>query len=61
MEHDFEVIIKEKLIQFMVDNNLVSSTVSDGCGNRAVIKKNKHGFFKVQITNESTERTGLDV
>jgi len=57
---DFEEIVRESFLAFLVENKLAKGTIDDGCGNKATVTKNKHGFFKVLITTETTERGNED-
>jgi hypothetical protein len=46
--------INSDVINFLVANNLDKITVDDGCGQKAVIRINKNGEYKIQITSSET-------
>ena len=52
----FERLVKDKFVDFLKDNELAGGVINDGCGNRATVKKDKHGFYKIVITQETTDR-----
>jgi hypothetical protein len=57
----FERMIQEDFIKFLDKHELATGTVTDGCGSKAVVKKNKHGFYKITVTTETTDRGLQDV
>lgn len=52
----FEAFVKSKFIDFLVEHEMAEGTISNGLGSKATVKRDKHGFYKVIITNESTSR-----
>jgi hypothetical protein len=57
----FERMVQEEFIKFLGDNKLPKGTIFDGCGNKATVKKDKHGFYKITVTQETTDRGLQDV
>ena len=52
----FKDFIDTKFIPFMQENEMVEGTISNGLKYKAYVKKDKHGFYRVKITEESTSR-----
>lgn len=50
MISNFEQYVKETVIPQMKEAEMVKMTVTDADGNRALISKDKHGYFKVTFT-----------
>ncbi|MGA4519281.1 hypothetical protein ACPA0F_18645 [Solibacillus silvestris] len=50
MSSQFEQYVKDVIIPQMQKSELVRMTVSDADGSKALIVRDKHGFFKVTYT-----------
>lgn len=46
--------VNSDVVNFLANNCLDKITVDDGCGQKATIKINKNGEYKVQITSSET-------
>jgi hypothetical protein len=52
----FNKFVKNEFIQFMNKHELAEGSISDGVGNKALVKRDKHGFYKIRLVSESTSR-----
>lgn len=46
--------VNSDVVNFLAANGLDKITVDDGCGQKATIKINKNGEYKIQITSSET-------
>lgn len=46
---DFEEFVKRYFLPLMKKFDLVSGSLSNGVGDKVVIKKNKHGFYSCKF------------
>lgn len=53
-KEEWHKFINSDVLNFLVANNLDKITVDDGCGQKATIRINKNGEYKVQITSSET-------
>jgi hypothetical protein len=46
----FENFVESTFINFMIANKLEAGSISNGCGEKAIVTTDKHGFYKVRYT-----------
>jgi hypothetical protein len=52
---DFQTTIS-LTIEFMKQNEIVQATIKDQAGSKATIKRDKHGFYNVSVTEQQQVR-----
>ena len=53
-KEQWDAFVKGELMNFLVANHIEKITVDDGAGKKAVVKINRNGEYKVQITSNET-------
>ncbi|GEM_PF-2915808 len=53
---DFGEFVKTKFLKFLIENNLTEGIISNKYGEKAIVKRDKHGFYNIKITNKMTIR-----
>lgn len=56
MLEDLKKFADENLIPFMEQNGLVTATVSNGLGDKVTVKRDKHGFYRINFTMTEDKR-----
>jgi len=51
---EFYKFVHSDVVNFLAANNLDKIVIDDGCGQKASIRINKNGEYKVQITSSET-------
>lgn len=46
----FENFIETTFIKFLQAHKLESGSISNGCGEKAVVSMDKHGFYKIKYS-----------
>jgi hypothetical protein len=47
---DFENFVEHDFINFLQANRLEKGSISNGCGESATVRTDKHGFYKVKYS-----------
>lgn len=50
----------QTFLKFMKDSELVNGSISDGLGNKVVIKRDKYGFYTMNVTSRIQTKEGDD-
>jgi hypothetical protein len=53
-KEQWDTFVKGEVMNFLVVNHIEKITVDDGAGKKAVVKINRNGEYKVQITSNET-------
>lgn len=52
---DFENFVESVFLNFLISNRLEGGSLNNGYGEKAVVTKDKHGFFRVKYTKQKDQ------
>jgi hypothetical protein len=53
---EFEKFVNDTFVNFLKEHGLASGTISNGCGSKATVTRDKHGFYKIVMSHESSKK-----